>query len=91
MNEPLLDYSQLSVVTNRPVRTLRTLKQSGKIPFYALGHKLVLFQASKVFDTLEKYEVKAATRSRRPSKQATTSKRSLANGKPPSLREDDPF
>ncbi len=58
--EPLIDYNELAAITNRPVRTLRTLKQTGKIPYFKLGHKLILFQASKVFEALERFEVRAA-------------------------------
>jgi hypothetical protein len=61
MREALVNYAELSVLTNRPVRTLRTLKQAGKIPYLRLGHRMILFQPSKVFAALERFEVKAAT------------------------------
>ncbi len=58
--EPLVDYNELAALTNRPVRTLRTLKQTGKIPYLRLGHRMIFFQASKVFAALERFEVLAA-------------------------------
>ncbi len=61
MREKLLDYRQLSEATNRPVRTLRDWAYKGKIPFLRVGHRTILFEASKVFEALERFEVKAAT------------------------------
>ncbi len=61
MREPLVTYSALSVETNIPVRTLRTLAQQRKIPFVKLGHRTIKFQPARVFAALEKFEVKAAT------------------------------
>jgi hypothetical protein len=56
--EKLLDYRALSEATGLRVRTLRHLVQAGVIPCLKLGHKLVLFQPSKVEKALAKRQVK---------------------------------
>jgi hypothetical protein len=38
--------------------------QQRKILFLRIGHRTILFQPSKVFDALEKFEVREAGRSR---------------------------
>ncbi len=58
--EALVNYDELAELTNRPVRTLRTWKQAGKIPYLELGHRTILFQPSKVFVALERFEVRAS-------------------------------
>ncbi len=60
LREALVTYDELAAITNRPVRTLRTLKATGKIPYLQLGHRMIFFQASKVFAALERFEVLAA-------------------------------
>jgi hypothetical protein len=57
--EKLLDYRALSEVTGLRVRTLRHLVQVGVIPCLKLGHKLVLFQPSRVEKALNKREVRS--------------------------------
>jgi len=60
--EKLLNYSQLSAATGLRVRTLRYLKDAGVIPHIKAGHKLVLFQVSRVEKALLKREVKEIAR-----------------------------
>ncbi len=65
MREKLLDYEGMAADCNMPVRTLRWLVQTKKVPVLVLGHKLRRFQPSRVFEALEKFEVREATRSER--------------------------
>ncbi len=58
-NELLVDYQGLAAVTGQPVRRLRTLAGTRKIPLIKLGHRTVLFQPSKVMAALERFEIKA--------------------------------
>jgi hypothetical protein len=60
--EKLLNYQQLSREINLPVRTLRSLTHARVIPHIRAGHKLVLFQPSKVEKALASREVKAIFR-----------------------------
>ena len=60
--EKLLNYSQLSAATGLRVRTLRHLAASGVIPHIRAGHKLVLFQASRVEQALKRREVREVLR-----------------------------
>ncbi len=64
MTEPLRDYEGMAAASNVPERTLRTWVAQRKIPFLKLGHRTVLFQPSKVFEALERFEVAEAGRPR---------------------------
>ena len=45
-----------------PVRTLRTLVSSRKIPYLKLGHRTLLFDVQKVDKALERFEVQEVGR-----------------------------
>lgn len=50
---------QISDAKGIPVRTLRSLYQSGKISGYKFGHRTLLFDPQKVDVELAKFEKKA--------------------------------
>ena len=56
--EKLLSYKSLSAQIGLPVRTLRHLTNTGVIPHVRLGHKLVVFQPSRVEKALAKREIR---------------------------------
>jgi hypothetical protein len=73
MSEKLLDIKGLSECLGSdvfPVRTIRSLKASGKIPFLKLGHRTLRFSASKVLKALENFEIREVPQA------GTSSKRS---------------
>jgi excisionase family DNA binding protein len=53
----LVNIIGLSQHKGIPVRTLRTLVSSRKIPFFKLGHRTLLFNPEKVDKALERFEV----------------------------------
>ena len=55
----LVGIEQLERETGIPVRTLRTLMQSRRIPFLRLGRRTLYFDVQKVRDALDRFEVKA--------------------------------
>ena len=57
----LQNIQELSPEIGIPVRTIRSLAAAGKIPFFKLGHRTMLFDPSKVLLALNKFEIKAAT------------------------------
>ena len=60
-NDKLVNIVGLSQYRGIPVRTLRTLASSRKIPFFKLGHRTLLFDPQKVDEALGRFEVKAVT------------------------------
>jgi len=54
----LLDIKQLSRQLGRPIRQIRGFVQGRKIPFLKLGHRSLLFDATKVEKALAKYEIR---------------------------------
>jgi len=46
-------YEELSAEIGQPVRTLRTLKQKGLIPYVPAGHRLILFFPDRVLAALQ--------------------------------------
>jgi hypothetical protein len=59
----LVNITGLSEQKGIPVRTLRTLVSSRKIPYLKLGHRLLFFDPDKVDKALERFEVQAVGRS----------------------------
>jgi len=55
----LIPIAKLSVETEIPVRTLRTLAYSRKIPFLKFGHRTVLFDRAEVERALARFEIPA--------------------------------
>ena len=53
----LVNINGLSQHKGIPVRTLRTLVWTRKIPFLKLGHRTMLFDPEKVEKALERFEV----------------------------------
>jgi DNA-binding transcriptional MerR regulator len=51
---------KLSELTSIPVRSLRTLKNKGVVPFIKTGHRQLFFQPEKVRRALEKFEIRKA-------------------------------
>lgn len=58
MSSKLLDIKKLESCIGVPARTIRTLYQQRKIPYYKMGHRTVLFDPEKVIDALYHFEVK---------------------------------
>ncbi len=54
-----VNIAELSAQIGLPVRTLRSLAQSRKIPQIRLGHRTLVFDPNKVRAALEKFEVRA--------------------------------
>jgi hypothetical protein len=54
-----LDIFELSEVTGRPVRQLRTLVAGRKIPYLKVGHRSLLFDVQKVEKSLARFEIPA--------------------------------
>jgi len=54
----LVNIAALSDQKGIPVRTLRTLVSSRKIPFLKLGHRTLLFDPEKVDRALQRFEVR---------------------------------
>ena len=62
---PLLTgYPALSDWLQIPTRTLRTLVQRKAIPHLRLGHRLIMFEPTKVLAALERFEVAEVGRRR---------------------------
>jgi hypothetical protein len=57
----LIDIKQLSAELGPPVRTLRSLMQSRKIPYIRAGYRTCLFNIEKVQQALAKLEVRAVS------------------------------
>jgi hypothetical protein len=55
----LLNIKALSTETELPQRQIRTLYQTGKIPYIKVGHRSLLFDAEKVMAALELFEIRA--------------------------------
>ena len=55
----LLDIFQLSEEKGRSVRQLRGFVAAKKIPYLKIGHRTLLFDAAKVEEALQRFEVKA--------------------------------
>ena len=55
----LLNIKRLSREKEIPERQIRTLYQTGKIPYFKLGHRSILFDPEKVMAALERFEIKA--------------------------------
>lgn len=58
MSEPLLTYQELARAKNMSVRSVRTLKYKGLIPYLQFGHRTIRFQLSRVEKALQKREVR---------------------------------
>jgi excisionase family DNA binding protein len=57
--ERLLTYSELAEKTGLTVRTLASLKYSGKLPYVDVGgNRMIRFRESAVADALRKLEVR---------------------------------
>ena len=62
----LVNIAGLSEHKGIPVRTLRTLVATRKIPYLKLGHRLLFFDPQKVDEALQRFEVQeVGARSRR--------------------------
>lgn len=59
MDTRLVTIEKLSEATSIPVRTLRTLYQTRKIPVVRAGHRTLLFSLERVTAALERLEIKA--------------------------------
>jgi hypothetical protein len=57
----LLNIFELSKAKGRPVRQLRSFVAAGKIPYFKLGHRTMLFDVEKVERALARFEVKEVT------------------------------
>jgi hypothetical protein len=55
----LLNIKALSREKELTERQIRTLYQTGKIPYMKVGHRTVLFDPEKVMAALERFEIKA--------------------------------
>ena len=62
----LLNIKALSREYELPPRKLRTLYQTGKIPYFKIGHRTVLFDPEKVMAALELFEIKSVSGTERP-------------------------
>jgi hypothetical protein len=56
--EKLVTYEGLSALVGLPVRTLRTLKYQNKIPYIALGHRLIRFNPVHVAEAIRRREIR---------------------------------
>ena len=61
MREKLIDYEEMAAESGLPVRFLRGLVYQKKIPVVVLGHRTIRFQPSRVFEALQRFEVREAT------------------------------
>jgi hypothetical protein len=55
----LLNIYELAEAKGRPVRQLRTFVHTGKIPYYKVGHRTMLFDPVKVERALQRFEIPA--------------------------------
>jgi hypothetical protein len=55
----LFDIFQLAEAKGRSVRQLRSFVAGGKIPYFKMGHRTLLFDPEKVEKALAAFEVKA--------------------------------
>lgn len=58
----LVNYPTMAGQLGIAVRTLRTWVSKRKVPHHRLGHRTVLFDPSKVWAVVNKFEVKAAAK-----------------------------
>jgi hypothetical protein len=58
MEQLIYGFKNLSVATNVPVRTLRSMKDAGVLPYIKAGHRTILFVPSKVEKALARRTVK---------------------------------
>jgi len=58
MEQFIHGFRNLSTATNLPVRTLRSLKDAGVIPYIKAGHRTILFSPSKVEKALQRRTIK---------------------------------
>jgi hypothetical protein len=58
----LVNIAGLSEHKGIPVRTLRTLVATRKIPYLKLGHRLLFFDPQKVDQALQRFEVQEVGR-----------------------------
>jgi ABC-type cobalamin/Fe3+-siderophores transport system ATPase subunit len=55
----LLNIFQIAEKKGRSVREIRTLVQTGKIPYLRVGHRTIWFDEQKVDQALKRFEIKA--------------------------------
>ena len=55
----LVDIKGLSARINFPVRTIQTLKDQHKIPYFRIGRRMIRYNPGKVLEALNKFEVQA--------------------------------
>jgi hypothetical protein len=55
----LVNIAGLSEHKGIPVRTIRTLVATRKIPYLKLGHRLLFFDPQKVDQALQRFEIRA--------------------------------
>jgi hypothetical protein len=58
MEQLIHGFKNLSTAMNVPVRTLRSLKDAGVIPYIRAGHRTILFSPSKVEKALQRRTIK---------------------------------